>query len=210
MEFLIMTRNNYDDLDFDGYLADMKEESERDHLWLSTAAFLLGSRFVLESLKPQGPRERPFLSKPVRVEDISENVFKDILKMDIKVEHYYYIYSEKELEVFKQLRDELRHYGRLEDFRTIENTAMKWMKQKNEMLADLGSLEAYRSGVLDILSDVDVQGFKVLIPWSATGDNPCDECNALDGELFEPDDFPAPPHFGCQCNDPMADPIWIL
>ena len=52
-----------------------------------------------------------------------------------------------------------------------------------------------------------MQGFKVLIPWSATGDNPCDECIALDGELFEPDDFPATPHIGCQCIDPMADSI---
>lgn len=198
------------DLDFEEYIQDMKKESERDHRWLSMAALLLGSTFVLNSLKPRGSKNRPFLSKPVKVEDIPENVFKNILKMNIKLEHYYYIYSEKELNVFKQLQENLRQHGRLEDSRTIENTAMKWMKQKNEMLANFESSESYRSGALDVLNISDDNGFKLLIPWTCTGSNPCRVCQALGGELFEPDDFPPPPHFGCQCNDPIADPILVV
>ena len=105
-----------DSNDFESYFNDMKEESERNHKWMVLAAFLLGSRFVLDSLKPQGPRERPFLSKPVSVKDIPNQAFRDILKMDIKVKEYYHVFSEKELARFKQLSEELRHHGRLEDF----------------------------------------------------------------------------------------------
>lgn len=205
-----MGSNSYDDLDFDEYMNDMKEESQRDHSWMRNAVLLLGSKFVLDSLKPHGPKERPFLSKPEKVMDISEKSFKDILKLDVSMEQRYYIYSEKELDVFKQLLEELKHHGRLEDFRTIENTAMRWMKQKSDMLSKFGSSEAYRIGALDVLSMDDVRQFKILIPWSATGDNPCGDCQDLDGELFEPDDFPPPQHYGCQCNDPIADPVIVL
>lgn len=84
-------RNNdiyLDSNDFKSYFTDMKEESRRDHKWLALAAFILGYRFVLDSLKPHGPRERPFLSKPRKVKDIPKSVFRDILKMDIKMEEY--------------------------------------------------------------------------------------------------------------------------
>jgi hypothetical protein len=58
-------------LDFEEYMDDLKEEFQRDHTWLSTAALLLGSQFVLDSLKPHGPIERPFISKPIKITDIS-------------------------------------------------------------------------------------------------------------------------------------------
>jgi hypothetical protein len=57
-----------------------------------------------------------------------------------------------------------------------------WNK-KNEMLADFGSSESYRTGALNIFNIGDEQGFKLLIPWSTTGNNPCEECQTLDGEL---------------------------
>ena len=104
--------------DFEVYFRDMKEESKRDHKWLALVAFILGYRFVLDSLKPHGPRERPFLPKPRKIKDISGHAFRDILRMDIKVKEYYYLFSEKELARFKQLSEELRHHGRLEDSRT--------------------------------------------------------------------------------------------
>ena len=205
------TNDTYSDFDdFDDYLDDMKEKSKRDRNWLALAAFLLGSRFVLDSLKPQGPRERPFLSKPRRVKDIPAPVFRDILKMDIKVGDYYHLFSEKELARFRQLSEELRHHGRLEDSRTVENTAMRWVKQKNKMLNEFGSAEAYRSGALDIYIHASQNGLVLKIPWSATGRNPCRRCWSLDGMLFRPEDFPGPQHFHCQCNCPMADPVWVF
>ena len=79
------TNDTYlDSDDFEDYFDDMKEESKRDRKWLALAAFILGSRFVLDSLKPHGPRERPFLSKPRRVKDIPDPAFRDILKMGYK------------------------------------------------------------------------------------------------------------------------------
>jgi hypothetical protein len=50
--------------------------------------------------------------------------------LDISIGKHDYIYSEKELNVFKQLKENLKQYGRLEESRTIENTAMRWMEQK--------------------------------------------------------------------------------
>lgn len=85
----------WDSDDFEVYFDDMKEEFERDRKWLVLDAFILGSRFVLDSLKPYGPCERPFLSRPRRVMDISKSVFRDVLRMDIKVEEYYCLFSEK-------------------------------------------------------------------------------------------------------------------
>jgi hypothetical protein len=206
----MVTNINEDDVDFDSYLDDMKEKSERDNDWLGGAAFLLGSTFVLESLKPKGPVERPFLSKPQQIKDISMESFRDILRLDVKAESYSYVYSEKELNVFKHLMNDLKQHGRLEDSRSIENTALRWMEQKNGLLADFFSNETSKVGSLDIFSLASEQGLIVLIPWSVTGDNPCDECLSLDGELFDPNDFPDPPHFGCQCNDPMADPVIVF
>lgn len=96
-----MTSHDHDNLDFEGYINEMEENTEQDHQWLSQVAILLGSKFALESLKPQGPRQRPLLSKPQRVKDISEESFRDILKLNVSMEQHYYIYSENELNTFK-------------------------------------------------------------------------------------------------------------
>lgn len=205
-----MQRYNEEYPDFEDYMIDMKEESRRDHNWLLTSAFLLGSTMVLESLKPTGPQKRPVIIKPQHISDISETSFKQILKLDVDIEKYEYIYSKRELQMFKQLQEELRHHGRLEDSRTIENTAMRWTKQKNKLLSDFGAHVSKKQGSVDVYQVAEEQGFKILIPWVATGPNPCGDCLALDGELFSPEDFPPPQHFNCECNEPMADPILVL
>lgn len=89
--------HHIDTKDFEGYFNDFKEETYRDDQWLALAAFLLGSRFVLDSLKPKGPKNRPFLSKPYKIKDIPSSAFKSILKMIIEADHHYYFYSEKDL-----------------------------------------------------------------------------------------------------------------
>ena len=40
---------------------------------------------------------------------------------------------------------------------------------------------------------------EVRIPWVCAGDNTCDDCEALDGTLYLPEDFPEPLHYGCEC-----------
>ena len=87
---------------------------------------------------------------------------------------------------------------------------MRWVKQENKMLNDFGSAETYRSGALDIYIGASQSGLVLKIPWSATGRNPCRVCWSLDGELFSPEGFPGPPHFHCQCNCPMASPVWVF
>ena len=98
----------------------------------------------------------------------------------------------------------------MEDSRTIENTAMRWVKQENKMLADFGSAEAYRPGAVNVYIRASQNGLVLKIPWSATGRNPCSRCWALNGELFSPEEFPPPQHFHCQCNCPMASPVWVF
>ena len=40
-----------------------------------------------------------------------------------------------------------------------------------------------------------------------TGPNTCGECLDLASSTYSPENYPEPPHYGCQCNDPFPEPI---
>ena len=208
------------DYDLDGYYIDTNKNSEIDNNWLFIAAGLLGAAFVTQSLNPTGPIETPNLAdNPISVDSIPDETFASIMKMDIapinievsttKME---YIYSQDELNQFKQLQDYLLQHGRLEDPRTIENTSMRWAEQSNDKMGMFTDIEAYKSGSLDAYIQAQIEyGASIEIPWNPTGPNTCDDCMAMvDEGPFEPQNFPPPVHFGDQCNDPMADPIIVF
>ena len=113
-----------DDLDYDldNYYADTNKKSDLDNNWLLAAAFLLGGAFVTQSLNPTGPIESPNLADtPISVDAIPEDTFSSIMNMDIapinievttsKME---YIYSQDQLNEYKQIGEDLRQHGRLE------------------------------------------------------------------------------------------------
>jgi hypothetical protein len=197
------------DYDFHEHFKNCVDRSDRDHDWLFKVAELLGVIFVLKSLQPTGSISSRVLSKtPKNVVDIDVKVFRYILQMDLTgVPGLEYIYSERELKVFAGIMESLKQYGRLEDPRSVENTMMRWVKERNDIMGMFGDLESYKSGALDTyIQAVTEYECEIKIPWNPTGPNTCDDCMDMTEELYDPDDFPDPPHFGCQCNDPMAEP----
>jgi len=54
---------------------------------------------------------------------------------------------------------------------------------------------AYDNGTLDALTDANGDD-GVTITWMAEGDKPCDNCSALDGQSFSPDELPGFPGDG--------------
>lgn len=91
------------------------------------------------------------------------------------------------------------------------NSYLLDLEKKLALLSVFGFVEAYKTGALDFYrhNQSKVTGFSFKIPWSTTGPNPCPYCRSLDGELFDVDDFPGPPHPRCRCNIPMAPPVII-
>lgn len=215
--------NNNDDFGLDKYYQDAVNNLDLNNHWLLTVAGLLGAAFVTQSLQPviatkpiveetvEETSELPLelATTPIAVKDISDESFSNIMQMNISKEDIAsYLYNEDEMGTFKQLGEELRQHGRLEDPNTIENTAFSNAVNSNDKMGMFSDMEAYRSGALDTYIQATTEyGASIRIPWSPTGDNTCDECQALaDNGPYDPEDFPEPPHYGCQCNDPMADP----
>lgn len=206
--------NDDPEYDLDPYYEDVIEKSDNENNWLLSVAGLLGTLLVIETLQPTGSIESPeLISSPVSVDDISDKQFEDILRMDVSsgssIADVAYVYSEDELSQLQLITEDIRQLGRLEDPRTVENIEMRWAEQINDKMGMFTDLEAYKSGALDVYIEAQVNwGATIKIPWDPTGPNTCDDCMALvaDGP-YAPDDFPEPPHFGCQCNDPMPDPV---
>ncbi|MCE7697866.1 MAG: hypothetical protein K8E24_003180 [Methanobacterium paludis] len=204
--------------DMDDYYENVNQQSDKDNDWLFEAAGLLGVAFVVQSLQPSGPQDSPVLADtPTSINDISDDTFNSIMRMEIdpanmdtSVQDLSYAYSEDDLKHFQQMGEELKQHGRLEDTRTVENTSMRWAEQANDKMAMFGDIEAYKSGALDeYATAVTEYGATIKIPWVCTGDNPCPDCLELEAD-GPYDELPEPPHFGCQCNDPMAEPIIVF
>lgn len=206
-----------EDYDLDDYYENTNQDSDKDSNWLFMVAGLLGGAFAVESLKPTGPRDSPNLaSTATSIDDISDETFSTIMKseidpakLDSSVENLQYAYTDAELEQYKQLGEELKQHGRIEDPRTIENKAMAWAENRNDSMGMFGDLEAYKSGALDdYITAVTEYGATIEIPWTCTGDNPCRDCLDLEAAgPYDPENYPEPPHFACCCNDPMAAPV---
>ena len=116
-----------------------------------------------------------------------------------------------DISFYESISQELKQLGRLEDPLTIENKGFNWAEAQSDQMGMFGDIEAYKSGALDTYITASQTGADIMIPWSATGDNTCDDCMAkVDEGPYKPDEFPEPVHYGDQCNDPMADPIIVF
>jgi hypothetical protein len=208
--------NDDPDYDLDNYYADTNKKSDLDNNWLIAAAGLLGAAFVTQSLNPTGPIDKPNLvDTPISVNDIPEDTFSSIMRMeidpiniDVSVSKMEYIYSQDQLNEYKQLGEDLRQHGRLEDPKSIENTAFRNAEQSNDKMGIFTDMEAYKSGALDNYIWAQTEfGATIEIPWDPTGPNTCGECLDLSSSTYNPDNYPEPPHYGCECNDPFPEPV---
>ena len=112
--------------------------------------------------------------------------------------------TQSEIDQYQQLLDELNQYGRIEDPETQEYKYWQWQQDIADKIGSFGDLESQKQGDLDLY-----KGQQVMIPWVTAGDdNVCEDCAELEANgPYPPDEFPEPPHYGCRCNDPMADPV---
>jgi hypothetical protein len=107
------------------YYADTKKKSDLDNNLLIASVGLLGAAFVTQSLNPTGSIEAPNLADTISVESIPEDTFSSIMNMDIapinievSTSKREYIYSQDELNQFKQLGEDLRQHRKIEDPKT--------------------------------------------------------------------------------------------
>lgn len=201
-----------DEFNLDSYFEEAESNQDREIAGILASAGLLGALLAITSLNPSGtPKAPKFPTTPKAVTDISSKEFEAIFKIkldpksliDFKLEKLKFVFNNKELESFRQLGEQIKHLGRIEDPRTIEMRAFKNAEQISDMLGMFGDFEAWKSGMLDrYLQYENMLNARIMIPWVTMGDeNVCNDCLELEANgSYSPDEYPEPPHFGCRCE----------
>lgn len=203
--------------DLDSYYSSTVEDSDYNYTLFLGVAALLGGYLTIASIQPTGPYDSPEFNDHVLLPGaIASEVFRELYTFQVdlekggQVKSLEYIYTKEELAAYKQLGQELRSHGLLEDPRTIENLAYRNTEQITDKIGLFTNIEAEKAGRLDAYGSWKEQnpGKIILIPWIPAGANTCDECQDLaDDGPYPPEDYPEPPHFGCECIP--GDPIII-
>ena len=198
----------------DNYYDNTSNNSDNNNNYLLSAAMLLGMTFASSSLGAETSDSGVTLADtPTSISDISAQDFGNVMSLNpADINGLDGVLSPNDLSTYSQMSEDLKQQGRIEDPNSIENKAFNNSEQLNDKMGMFADPEAYRSGALDSYIQAQTEyGATIQIPWDPTGDNTCEECQALaDDGPYDPDSYPDPPHYGCQCNDPMADPIIVF
>ena len=82
--------------------------------------------------------------------------------------------------------------------RAVKKAADLWFTQSSQYALDLMLFEIRQAFEDDGIS---------LLRWNTQRDERvCPECNALDGKIFDSDDYPDPPHYNCRCYPTQEKP----
>lgn len=196
----------------------LKAQRDADnHINMGTVLITLGVASLIYTHLQGGQKPRPGVplpSQPVAgrigiAGPLGEmNLPSDVLRIStyIRFPPDFILPSNLKLDQYKYLYEQLRHHGRLEDPRTIENIQFKWQQNISDKVGSFGDLEANKQGELDLY-----KGETVVIPWwTQQDDHVCPVCRKQEIEgPYPPDGYPEPPHFACRCNDPFPEPIRV-
>ena len=151
-------------------------------------------------------------TEPSKFTDVLGGIASQVVPSDFTVTTNIYDYfiqndegnfgfNQNQVDQYQQLSDDLSMYGRVADKDTIENIDFQNAQSISEQMGTFGYIEGEKQGELTTYRDLKEQGHTVLIPWETEGDERvCDDCEELEGQLFAPEDYPEPPHYGCRCE----------
>lgn len=191
----------------DTYFQDAQDSLDQNTSKVSAIAGLIGVNLVVNSIKPSGPVDNPvFKNFTHTVTDIPKKELADTFNLNIDVKVYNYVYHTDEIKKYQQLAEELKHHGRIEDPRTIENLSFRNSSMISDRLGMFGEFESFKTGQLDVYKILEAtENVIVLIPFEnlETGgeedEKTCEECwELIYNSPYPPDEFPEPPHFGCR------------
>lgn len=209
--------DNYEDVDYEDDLNSTfnqaQKEQDQNSKWIMLLA-LLGatsiisqgssteSKQVIESAVKQNTPTEELEQATKTAEEFTKSTG---IKVDINITTY--TVNPDEVPYYKSLMEEFKQHGRVEDPLTTENLTFRNAQNISEMTGIYGANEATKQGNLSVYKNYQGQ---IKIPWACTGDNTCGDCLDLEAEgPYDPDNFPEVPHYKCECNDPMADPILV-
>lgn len=209
--------NNYEDVDYEDDLNSTfnqaQKEQDQNSQWIMLLAVLgatslisqgltTESKQVIESAVKQSTPTEELEQSTRTAEEFTKSTG---IKVDINITTY--TVNPDEVPYYKTLMEEFRQHGRVEDPLTTENLTFRNAQNISEMTGIYGANEATKQGNISIYKEFQGQ---IKIPWTCTGDNPCQDCLDLEADgPYDPENYPEAPHYNCQCNDPMADPILV-
>jgi hypothetical protein len=200
---------NQDDQDnYDVTYQQVTAEIDKLGAWILAAVTLTGTGQVINKLTPADllilKENAPELSTltPLELDDIVTNM---IPLQEIEIPYTTEVYSnfidENDLTYYKNLSEQFKQYGRIEDTKSIEN--LHWQNQQTilDRVGLFGNNESTKSGMLDTyIKNNNYSDTEVRIPWVCAGDNTCGDCEDLEAAgPYLPEDYPEPPHYGCEC-----------
>jgi hypothetical protein len=208
-----------DDQDnYDSTYQNVSDEQDKLGDWILAAITLTATGQVLSKLserdiaiiKEEITKEASTYLEvtPMQIDEMVANIIPlQEIEIPFRTEVFSNFIDEKDLSYYQQLSEQFKQYGRIEDPKSIEN--LHWQNQQSIMdqVGLFGNTESSKSGILDtLIKSNDASDSIVMIPWVCAGDNTCEECAALDGNLYLPEDYPEPFHYGCEClpGDPVA------
>ena len=203
--------NDWNQDDQDNYdVTYQKVTAEIDKLgaWILAAVTLTATGQVINKLTPAEllilKENAPELSTLTPLE-LDEVVTSMVPLQEIEIPYTTEIYSnfieEKDLTYYKNLSEQFKQYGRIEDPKSIEN--LHWQNQQTilDKTGLFGNTESTKSGMLDTyIKNNNYSDTEVRIPWVCAGDNTCGDCEDIEAAgPYLPDEYPEPPHYGCEC-----------
>jgi hypothetical protein len=151
--------------------------------------------------------------------DITETpIGEDIIQVEmtlpepIPAEAFNELFDPDQIAQMQQVMEDYKQYGRMLDPKSVEYKEWQNLQNIMEQMGQFGYHETSVQSELTVYTQ-----YEVMIPWTTCEDNDtcssegpvCEDCDSLAGELYLPSDFPEPPHYGCRCNEPMAEPEYV-
>ncbi len=184
-------------------LSDEDKQQLKDTIFSSIASdqeSATGTAPTTEEIQDTLPNDVPILD--VVIHDPEDQDSKDIVSA----------LTDQEIQEAMAVGGEIRSDWLASDPQTQENIDANNMQGIMEQVGMFGSIEAQKGASLESYQLLqNSQGYMAYIPWVPVGDeSTCDDCWELaDKGPYPVDNFPEPPHYGCRCNEEMAEPILV-
>jgi len=211
---------NQDDQDnYDSTYQQVSKDQDQLGDWILAAITLTATGQVLsklsekdiEVIKEEITKEASTYLEvtPMQIDEMVANIIPlQEVTIPFRTEVFSNFIDEKDLSYYQQLSEQFKQYGRIEDPKSVEN--LHWQNQQSIMdqVGLFGNTESTKYGMLDsFIKSNTTSDSIIMIPWVCAGDNTCEDCLEIEANgPYLPEDYPEPPHYGCEClpGDPIA------
>lgn len=206
-----MVLNNQDD----GYSEDndtpyQKQSNNLDKLLLGLG-LIVSVNAVNNVYRELSPKEKELLKNDVKPQQKNRiNKIHDTTPSNIDIEAYLTFFTDEEIQNYKNIAEQLKQQGRIEDPRTVENIAYNNASRISETVSQFGAIESTKQSYLGVMVSNSNDDHTLLIPWITAGAHTCGDCEDLaNAGPYLPTNYPAPPHYKCECLPGTPVPIFI-